>query len=222
MFIENTFSQSNCRLQFESRKTRKTRERHSATMFKTKLSEPSMNIQKMSYFSDIDLATLHRSRLNERIQYKLSWFNRRQKYNIPVAANREKHSRSNVNEKMRTGAKKAHGPPLNSLSGNATTLKTICVNKTSTIDLNRTLKCDNSTERSANKISEMSNNVQTASSPLADPDSIDSNRDTIKCLSGDAIERNAIVTNSAQCALSVDQAEEALTVPHRKRSGTWP
>lgn len=40
----------------------------------------------MSYFSDIDLASLHRSRLNERIQYKLSWFNRRQKYCIPVAS----------------------------------------------------------------------------------------------------------------------------------------
>lgn len=40
----------------------------------------------MSYFSDIDLATLHRSRLNERIQYKLSWFNRRQKHSMPVAS----------------------------------------------------------------------------------------------------------------------------------------
>lgn len=45
-----------------------------------------MSTQKMSYFSDIDLATLHRSRLNERIQYKLSWFNRRQKYCIPAAS----------------------------------------------------------------------------------------------------------------------------------------
>lgn len=56
-------------------------------MFKEKTNEPqSMNTQKMSYFSDIDLATLHRTRLNERIQYKLSWFNRRQKYYIPPTA----------------------------------------------------------------------------------------------------------------------------------------
>lgn len=53
-------------------------------MYKEKTNESqSLNTQKMSYFSDIDLATLHRSRLNERIQYKLSWFNRRQKYYIP-------------------------------------------------------------------------------------------------------------------------------------------
>lgn len=38
----------------------------------------------MSYFSDIDLATLHQSRLNERIQYKLSWLNGRQKYSLPI------------------------------------------------------------------------------------------------------------------------------------------
>lgn len=49
-----------------------------------KFVDSSMSTQKMSYFSDIDLATLHRSRLNERIQYKLSWFNRRQKYCIPA------------------------------------------------------------------------------------------------------------------------------------------
>lgn len=55
-------------------------------MYKEKTNESqSLNTQKMSYFSDIDLATLHRSRLNERIQYKLSWFNRRQKYYIPPA-----------------------------------------------------------------------------------------------------------------------------------------
>lgn len=53
-----------------------------------------MSTQKMSYFSDIDLATLHRTRLNERIQYKLSWFNRRQKYCIP-AANKSVRKRDN-------------------------------------------------------------------------------------------------------------------------------
>lgn len=57
-------------------------------MFKEKTNEShSINASKMSYFSDIDLATLHRSRLNERIQYKLSWFNRRQKYYIPPTGN---------------------------------------------------------------------------------------------------------------------------------------
>lgn len=49
----------------------------------------------MSYFSDIDLATLHRSRLNERIQYKLSWFNRRQKYYIPATVNQSSYNRNN-------------------------------------------------------------------------------------------------------------------------------
>lgn len=61
------------------------------------MNHDSMNTQKMSYFSDIDLATLHRTRLNERIQYKLSWFNRRQKYYIPPTANQ------NVNNKATGG-----------------------------------------------------------------------------------------------------------------------
>lgn len=61
-------------------------------MFKEKTNEShSLNAQKMSYFSDIDLATLHRSRLNERIQYKLSWFNRKQKYCIPRNEHQSRH-----------------------------------------------------------------------------------------------------------------------------------
>lgn len=60
-------------------------------MFKESTDPQLMNTHKMSYFSDIDLATLHRSRLNERIQYKLSWFNRRQKYYIPPTGNQASH-----------------------------------------------------------------------------------------------------------------------------------
>lgn len=63
---------------------------NNSNMFKDKTND-SMSAPKMSYFSDIDLATLHRSRLNERIQYKLSWFNRRQKYYIPTARNNANH-----------------------------------------------------------------------------------------------------------------------------------
>lgn len=55
-----------------------------------------MNTPKMSYFSDIDLATLHRSRLNERIQYKLSWFNRRQKYCIPATVNQTAYNQKPI------------------------------------------------------------------------------------------------------------------------------
>lgn len=56
---------------------------------------------KMSYFSDIDLATLHRTRLNERIQYKLSWFNGRNKYYIPPTGN-QKYHRDNATNPIKT------------------------------------------------------------------------------------------------------------------------
>lgn len=86
-------------------------------MFKEKTNEShSVNASKMSYFSDIDLATLHRSRLNERIQYKLSWFNRRQKYYIPPTGNQTCHRenatptpiKSDSNSKSNANHKKAN------------------------------------------------------------------------------------------------------------------
>lgn len=51
---------------------------------------------KMSYFSDIDLATLHRLRLNERINYKLSWFNRRQRHCSPAKSSKSISQRNNA------------------------------------------------------------------------------------------------------------------------------
>lgn len=84
-------------------------------MFKEKTNElHTMNTQKMSYFSDIDLATLHRTRLNERIQYKLSWFNRRQKYYIPPTTKQtykhrdnQKSIKSYANQQFDTDHKKS-------------------------------------------------------------------------------------------------------------------
>lgn len=68
-----------------------------------------MSTQKMSYFSDIDLATLHRSRLNERIQYKLSWFNRRQKYCIPAVSSKSICQRNKTaTQKIKTNANNNH------------------------------------------------------------------------------------------------------------------
>lgn len=67
-----------------------------------------MSTQKMSYFSDIDLATLHRSRLNERIQYKLSWFNRRQKYCVPAATKRNHAPPTTETQKIKPYANNTH------------------------------------------------------------------------------------------------------------------
>lgn len=78
----------------------------------------SMSTQKMSYFSDIDLATLHRSRLNERIQYKLSWFNRRQKYCIP-AASKSVCKRDNTNATTPTKKIKTYANNIDKFNTNA-------------------------------------------------------------------------------------------------------
>lgn len=233
-------------------------------MFKEKTNEShSMNTPKMSYFSDIDLATLHRTRLNERIQYKLSWFNRRQKYYIPPTS---KHTsiKTIADQKYKTDVDKSRKSTpnitstiekkstLNHKNGSKHNTKSICVNKNSPLTVTTTTAsatatnysirnlnhCDNSTKDAQNNTisNTINNQVNDVDKPLADIDVplassavslASSDPDTMKCitvkhsalhskcLTGDAINRNARITSN-QCV------EEDLNVPHRNRSGTWP
>lgn len=130
----------------------------------------------MSYFSDIDLATLHQSRLNERIQYKLSWFNRRQKYYIPAPVNQRNNQKTSIKNqpsyKFSMDSKKpcksingtsliSEKKPLNNLNNNNNNnennfaankqKKNACViKKTSSTNINsfnqKSNHCDNSTD----------------------------------------------------------------------------
>lgn len=259
-------------------------------MFKEKTNElQTMNTQKMSYFSDIDLATLHRTRLNERIQYKLSWFNRRQKYYIPPTTKQTYKHRDNqksiktyANQQFGADHKKScktnavHSNKHNAANGQKNgTLKnptdwTQTTAKTTTTDTNGPIRnsthCDNSTKDvhydeitkfknnasiDGNKTNSntIKNHVNDVNRPLADinvpsvpsvalaslnPDSMKTNpvkHNTmdIKCLPGDAINKNARVTTNQTnnientcISTSKQNVEEDLKVPHRKRSGTWP
>lgn len=114
-------------------------------MFREKTNEShSMATPKMSYFSDIDLATLHRTRLNERIQYKLSWFNRRQKYYIP-AGNQTCHvkpikidsnakSRANYNKNISTNGFNENTNTIYKNNNNIDNQKAVSSNRERTIN----------------------------------------------------------------------------------------
>lgn len=248
-----------------------------------------MNTKTMSYFSDIDLATLHQSRLNERIQYKLSWFNRRQKYYIPPTINHGDYQKSsiksNANQKFIADHKKTNKSPngarfisekyslasvnnSNRFTANPQR-KNTCVNKSTLFStrvnsINRNSNhCDNLTEdvsaringikiqkkcNQNNHITGSENNrinnalvdthVSSSTIVLASAsvklDSVKTDdKPNAKCLSGDAINRNAqseisdrpVNTHLAcnETSTSDRQAIEDLdSIPHRKRSGTWP
>lgn len=245
-----------------------------------------MNPPKMSYFSDIDLATLHRTRLNERIQYKLSWFNRRQKYYIPSAANKSWYNRdkqsikNSANHKVRGGNQKksTNGVEIISEKNSLNNAQKLAANRpqkgagiseiaptsSSASRLAHNLnQCDNlaadvsaideitahqNETKNNNHNPSITDNVVNKSrhSTLPDtrvssPHSLASDADSVmktnakqstvhaKCLSGDAIKRNAhTMTDTSTVHPPCDNQsgraieEDLESIPHRKRSGTWP
>lgn len=63
-----------------------------------------MNATKLSCLSDVDLATLHRTRLNERVHYKLSWTQQYHQQGDCKKASKTNYKTSNANNHNDGGA----------------------------------------------------------------------------------------------------------------------
>lgn len=218
----------------------------------------------MAYFSDIDLATLDRSRLNERIEYKLSLFNRPNHTN-PVYKTSNNHisngscyrnhqqvvdNRKNYASKLLATNKKTS---LQQHSTSATAKGTATESSTATIsNQNQSNQNNNNNNSSNGSMSNYCNKVIKTKQITRDSNdnklnrsfksnttttNIDVNKQngplfkqrSSKQSNGNyeslitTIDRRCV--NDQQCIADVTEQRSfanELSVPHRKRSVTWP
>lgn len=109
----------------------------------------------MSYFSDIDLATLHQSRLNERIQYKLSWSNRRHKYYIP-STEKQSNNRHNQKHCIKTGGNNTFTAAHKQFANNANKFLN---DKSSLANGNNNKKPNKNQQKNASRISNAATSI---------------------------------------------------------------
>lgn len=188
---------------------------------------------KVSYFSDIDLATLHRSRLNERIQYKLSWLNGRQKCTIPLAtptakkpqtftAIDRKKSTTIATRTMHTNDGGGGGEKTQPIATKAIRNKTIDCDRNDTKNvMKRRDQNGRSTECKVTQCDESANccNGDEINDRLSVPKPIASAANGNHS-NGDA---PSTATAASPSTTAENQAiDDNFSVAHRKRSGTWP
>lgn len=218
---------------------------------------------KMAYFSDIDLATLDRSRLNERIEYKLSLFNRPM-YTNPVYKTPNNHISNGscyrnhqqvgdnrkdyyaIDKLMATNKK-------TSLQQHSTPATANACKPSTAVNSNPNHSIQNNDDGSSNgsmsiETKQMARNSndnnslncilnRTTTTMTTTTTNIDVNKQNTPSFKQRSIKQsNAIheslitamdreCVNDQRCIADVTEQRSfanELSVPHRKRSGTWP
>lgn len=203
---------------------------------------------KMSYFSDMDLSTLHKSRLNERIQYKLSCRNKKS-YSPSSTCSKQSHTTSNCQYE----ANRIKNNDRISILGNDNLLPIRTTEHSETLHGNSNVGSSRNQAKKASSINNSDLNKQqfdigaaismasSKCSSVADPDSNKQKHINMRAdkkqknsdnqSNGNLIESdiNANTIASAEnCCNCTDLTlcnhviDANFAVPHRKRSGTWP
>lgn len=184
----------------------------------------------MSCLSDIDLATLHQLRLNERVHYKLSWWNRPS----VVQQRREREQQQQPKAKVQADHRRMCGN--RSVNESAKDIKNQC---------DEHIKNDPNGMQSRFSNESVHKSVDTlGAEPKKGLDRCNTNRN-VKTTASGSCDTNACDSNSRQsmstkcdsnstkmCHRSVDESvvnESAISVEddhlpylRRRRSGTWP
>lgn len=217
---------------------------------------------KMAYFSDVDLATLDRSRLNERIQYKLSLFNRQQQKHLTPIFKLSNQQHNHSKKSNETCYHRNHQQVAGEHRNNYASKELFGVNdKTSLVPIkhsNGSIKqnqlkinnCDDDdviTDRNCNENIVMKQTAQNMNhnnnnktleitKHLNDIDNNNECNRTTKlpnsklCANNKQIQNNESLIIDQECLdqrCVTDATRQRsigceLSVPHRKRSGTWP
>lgn len=224
---------------------------------------------KMAYFSDIDLATLDRSRLNERIEYKLSLFNRPNHTANPVYKTPNKHTSNGgscyrnhqqvVDNRKNYASKLLATNKKTSLQQHSTSAAATAIESSTTIISNQNHSDQNNNNNGSNgsngSIGSMSsycnkviktkqmarnsndNNLNRTLNKKTTATNIDVHKPNTPSFMQRSIKQSngnygSLITtmdrecvNDERCIADVTEQRSfanELSVPHRKRSGTWP
>lgn len=184
----------------------------------------------MSCLSDIDLATLHQLRLNERVHYKLSWWNR-----PSIVQQRRKHEQQQQHQQQPQPKAKVQAEQRRTY-GNRKTNKITNGNKNQCVEH---VKNGSHLKFSAHQSRCESINSINAKSDKVFHQNCDGNATNVKCIAPESCgmseseirnpttakgdyNPNKLCCNGVanKSAISID--DDHFAILRRRRSGTWP